>query len=74
MGQKRVTPRSDNPLCRHDVTKEAELQHVSMSWWMSQPVQAYLDAQTCVRANWERLDCELKKDRKGKAPECKATE
>jgi hypothetical protein len=35
---------------------------VSMSWWMSQPVQAYLDGQLCVRLNWSRLDCELQLD------------
>jgi hypothetical protein len=33
---------------------------VSMSWWMSQPVQAYLDGQLCVPENWTRLDCALK--------------
>ena len=32
---------------------------VSMSWWMSQPVQAYLDAQLC-RKQAKRLSCVLK--------------
>jgi hypothetical protein len=48
-----------NPLCRRTIKIDARLEHVSMSWWMSQPVQAYLDAQLCVRANWARLYCEM---------------
>jgi hypothetical protein len=32
---------------------------VSMSWWMSQPVQAYLDAQMCALEN-EKLACALR--------------
>jgi hypothetical protein len=33
---------------------------VSMSWWMSQPVQAYLDGQLCVPQNWDPLNTALK--------------
>jgi hypothetical protein len=39
------------------------MEHVSMSWWMPQPVQAYLDAQLCLPANWKRLECELREGR-----------
>lgn len=56
-----------NPLCRRTVTTKAAMEFVSMSWWMSHPVQAYLDAQLCVRANWERLACELREGRAGAA-------
>lgn len=45
--------------CRSLVTKTASMEFVSMSWWMSQPVQAYLDAQLC-RPQVERLMCVLK--------------
>jgi hypothetical protein len=38
--------------------------------WMSQSVQAYLDAQLCVKANWERLECELRKGRSAKGADC----
>ena len=34
---------------------------VSMSWWMSQPVQAYLDAQLCAPEIDQVLICELKR-------------
>ncbi len=44
--------------CRSPVKKSA-MDFVSMSWWMSQPVQAYLDAQLC-RPQIERLMCVLK--------------
>ena len=49
----------NNPICRHRVTAGGRMERVSMSWWMSQPVQAYLDAQLCLRSNWVRLECEL---------------
>jgi len=35
------------------------MKFVSMSWWMSQSVQAYLDAQLC-RPQMARLLCVLK--------------
>jgi hypothetical protein len=50
-----------NPFCRTNVGESARLENVSMSWWLSHPVQAYLDAQLCVRENWERLECELRR-------------
>jgi hypothetical protein len=50
------------PFCRQSISGEPKLKTVSMSWWMSQPVQAYLDAQLCVRANSVRLECELRRD------------
>jgi hypothetical protein len=37
---------------------------------MSQSVQAYLDAQLCVKANWERLECELREGRSAKGGDC----
>ena len=48
-------------LCRLDVKDTTAMQTVSMSWWMSQPVQAYLDAQLC-RRQAKRLACVLKLD------------
>ncbi|NVN88738.1 MAG: hypothetical protein HXX15_21895 [Rhodopseudomonas sp.] len=44
--------------CRSPVKKDTAMDIVSMSWWMSQPVQAYLDAQLC-RPQIERLMCVL---------------
>lgn len=70
LDQRQVMARQDNPLCRRSVPVRAALGHVSMSWWMSQPVQAYLDAQLCVRGNWERIECELREGRAGRGGAC----
>jgi hypothetical protein len=45
--------------CRSPVTQRTTMTFVSMSWWMSQSVQAYLDAQLC-RPQMARLFCVLK--------------
>jgi hypothetical protein len=45
--------------CRSPVKTATTMDFVSMSWWMSQPVQAYLDAQLC-RPQAERLMCVLR--------------
>jgi hypothetical protein len=45
--------------CRTPVKEDTAMHFVSMSWWMSQPVQAYLDAQLC-RSQIDRLVCVLK--------------
>jgi hypothetical protein len=63
IGVGRITPLKDDAepdkdLCRLDVGKNVEMETVSMSWWMSQPVQAYLDAQLC-RKQAKRLACVL---------------
>jgi hypothetical protein len=63
-GQQALSPQS-NPVCRREVTHRATLENVSMSWWMSQPVQAYLDEQLCLSANWDGLERELR-DGRGK--------
>ncbi|NIK46010.1 hypothetical protein [Variibacter gotjawalensis] len=73
VGRKRAFRRNENPLCRHDIKEEATLEHVSMSWWMSQPVQAYLDAQLCVQANTARLLCELRNGKKSDGLTCPIT-
>jgi hypothetical protein len=62
-----------NPVCRREVKAAVTMAHVSMSWWMSQPVQAYLDAQLCLPANWERLECELREGRTAGGNECART-
>ena len=70
---KRLAPWA-NPFCRLDTEKnskqDAKLAAVSMSWWVSQPVQAYLDAQLCVQANWVRLECELREGRTSQGKNC----
>jgi hypothetical protein len=66
-----VLPQESYPLCRHAVKSTATLGEVSMSWWLSQPLQVYLDAQMCVQANWRRLACELREGRRASGPECK---
>jgi hypothetical protein len=48
------------------------MEQVSMSWWISQPVRAYLDAQLCVKENWERLECELRQGRSDLGEPCPA--
>jgi hypothetical protein len=63
-------PPRNNPFCRRGVKAKAVMRRVSMSWWMSQPVQAYLDAQLCLRANWDRLECELREGRTGTGASC----
>jgi hypothetical protein len=67
--QRSMTPAS-NPVCRREIKNRARLAQVSMSWWLSQPVQAYLDAQLCLPANWERLECELRHGRTSPGAEC----
>ena len=57
-------------LCRRTITNKASMSFVSMSWWMSHPVQAYLDAQLCVRANWVRLQCELREGKMANGRTC----
>ena len=59
-----------NPFCRRTPLPQASMGQVSMSWWMSQPLQAYLDAQLCVNANWAQLKCELEKGRVGPGAPC----
>jgi hypothetical protein len=51
------------PLCRHPITAHFAMQVAAMRWWMSQPAQAYLDAQLCVEENWEGLVILLKSTR-----------
>jgi hypothetical protein len=51
----------------------ARLNSVSMSWWMSQPVQAYLDGQLCVSANYRTLECELRTQGFGSFDGCRET-
>jgi len=48
-------------LCRSPVIKATSMNVVSMSWWISQPVQAYLDAQLCAPEIDQVLICELKR-------------
>ena len=48
-------------LCRSQVAQTTAMNVVSMSWWMSQPVQAYLDAQLCAPEIDQVLICELKR-------------
>jgi len=52
-------PGGNSPLCRDPIKVQPRMTVVSMSWWMSQPVQAYLDAQFCAPQN-EKLACALK--------------
>jgi hypothetical protein len=52
-------PGSNSPLCRVPITMQSHMTVVSMSWWMSQPVQAYLDAQLCAPEN-QKLACALR--------------
>src|SRR5262249_36018603 len=49
-------------LCRSPVNKRTEMPVVSMSWWISQPVQAYLDAQLCAPEIDGVLICEMKRE------------
>ena len=53
--------RGTGALCRSPVTQTTTMNVVSMSWWISQPVQAYLDAQLCAPEMDQILICELKR-------------
>jgi hypothetical protein len=53
------SPAEKNLFCRSPVKTTTSMEFVSMSWWLSQPVQAYLDAQFC-RPQIDRLICVLK--------------
>jgi hypothetical protein len=52
-------PMPVDSFCRSQVKTTTAMEFVSMSWWLSQPVQAYLDAQLC-RPQIKRLVCVLK--------------
>jgi hypothetical protein len=52
--------KTEAPACRSTGAVDATMKVVSMSWWMSQPVQAYLDGQLCVPQNWDPLNSALK--------------
>jgi hypothetical protein len=58
-----VSPKNPKySMCRHVLAASKErsfMKSVSMSWWISQPVQAYLDAQLCSPDNTHPLECEL---------------
>ena len=59
-------------LCRRRVSESGYMEFVSMSWWMSQPVQAYLDAQLCIADNLDRLVCELRHGQSADGDLCKS--
>jgi hypothetical protein len=59
-------------LCRRPLKESGYMEFVSMSWWMSQPVQAYLDAQLCIGQNIDRLICELHEGRSASGGLCSA--
>jgi hypothetical protein len=61
-------------LCRSRVNQSGYMEFVSMSWWMSQPVQAYLDAQLCIGANLDRLVCELQHGQSADGALCKSSQ
>jgi hypothetical protein len=69
---------AENPLCRWEVRarqsgdepKPTVMKNVSMSWWMSHPVQAYIDAQLCKRENAQILLCELEGGKQGATKSC----
>ncbi|HEV7602762.1 MAG TPA: hypothetical protein VGO49_21225 [Bradyrhizobium sp.] len=54
-----LSPQARKLFCRSPVQRDTTMDVVSMSWWMSQSVQVYLDAQLC-RPQIERLMCVLK--------------
>ena len=71
IGVGEIKPRGEDKdpepqLCRLSVKETTAMNTVSMSWWMSQPVQAYLDAQLC-RKQAKRLSCVLKLPAQGDA-------
>jgi hypothetical protein len=43
------------PFCRNPTSVKAAIPIGATSWWVSQPVQAYLDAQLCAEESWEKL-------------------
>jgi hypothetical protein len=49
-------PESASPFCRSGRSTAGELGEVSISWWMSQPMQSYLDQQLCRDANANAIE------------------
>jgi hypothetical protein len=58
-------------LCPRPVKEDGYMEFVSMSWWMSEPVQAYLDTQLCIHSNVRQLICELQQGKSGSGAACK---
>jgi hypothetical protein len=51
-----TVPESASPFCRSGRSGAAGMTEVSISWWMSQPMQSYLDRQLCRKINSDALD------------------
>ena len=46
-----AVPESASPFCRSGRPAAGRMAEVSISWWMSQPMQSYLDRQLCLDIN-----------------------
>lgn len=51
---------SGGPFCRSGRSGTAQMTEVSISWWMSQPMQSYLDRQLCLGINSNAIDQTLR--------------
>jgi hypothetical protein len=45
--------------CPRPVKQDGYMEFIAVSWWMSEPVQAYLDTQLCIHSNVRQLICEV---------------
>jgi hypothetical protein len=52
----KVEKDSASPFCRSGRSSAAQMSEVSISWWMSQPMQSFLDRQLCRKENSDALD------------------
>jgi hypothetical protein len=67
-----TVPESASPFCRSGRSGAAGMTEVSISWWMSQPMQSYLDRQLCRKINNDALDQTMRVSALAEAPDAPA--
>jgi len=67
-----TVPESASPFCRSGRSGAAGMTEVSISWWMSQPMQSYLDRQLCRKINSDALDHTMRVSTLAEAPDAPA--
>jgi hypothetical protein len=63
---------SASPFCRSGRSSAANMDEVSISWWMSQPMQSFLDRQLCRKPNSYALDQTMRVSALAEAPDAPA--
>ena len=68
----RAVEESAGPFCRSGRSSAADMNEVSISWWMSQPMQSFLDRQLCRGFNSDALDQTMRMSALTQAPDAPA--